>query len=576
MKKLILSLAFACLSAVSAMAVKAWPHPIAHVQSNGDTIYVRINGDEHFHWYTDMQGNILKKEGQDFVKLDVDPQTYIAQHTAIANTRAGIEKAANLFPHTGKPRVAVILANFADKKFMLPNPRKSFEQYLNSTADHPEEYGNGEGRNYSSVKQYFMTMSNGKFEPQFDIYGPITLPGKSGDYGGQAEDGHDERTLATKLVQDACTAMGDSLPFAQYDQDNDGNADLVYIIYAGYGQNMSDDATLVWPKRFSGFSSPKFGGKGINQCGISNELIGNTKFPSEPYYRISGIGLFCHEFSHCLGLPDLYPTSTPAQGSDNQGMEDWSLMDNGEYVYNGYCPTAYTAWEREQMGWETIPQITEGKQYKLTSETGQRAVKVVNPSDANEYFILECFEDKGWNQRIATYNDGSVKYNPTTRGLMIYHVKYDASKFSLGNNTVNNTKGKPGMTIIPADGALLTSYKIDKGITPLEYAKSLNGDIFRSDDTVNDSTFTQTMNLPNAAWWTTAEATPIYNINYKDGAVYFDFLNKVATTGIGRITNEPDRIHSDRIYTLDGRYVGTDIHALPHGIYIRGGKKYVK
>ena len=65
-----------------------------------------------------------------------------------------------------------------------------------------------------------------------------------------------------------------------------------------------------------------------------------------------------------MGLPDFYPTVNPQwttdnkkrdfDAYDNQDMEDWDVMDNGIYMYDGYSPTAYTAWEREKMGWITI------------------------------------------------------------------------------------------------------------------------------------------------------------------------------------------------------------------------------
>ncbi len=592
MKKILLSLCLALFALSSLHASKAWPYPITVIQSNGTPITVYLRGDANFHWYTDMQGRILERNGNDFTVLDVDPATFLAeansQVQAQAKSYEPVAMSASNFPHTGTPRAVVILAQYPDWKFTVANPRASFDQYLNRTDGHPVNLGTYENLNYGSVKQYFMAQSDSAFAPQFDIYGPVTLPNNLAYYGGTNDYGSDEKY--TQLLIDACKAMDDSLDFTPYDQDGDGNIDLVYVIYAGYGQSNGAPANTMWPKSFGGFTSTKFDGKGVNRGGISNELNGNqgafgyqftptdsTKNFATAVKQINGIGLFCHEFSHCLGLPDFYPAHT--QGVyDNQGMEDWSLMDDGEYVSYGNCPTGYTVWEREAFGWDTIKPITAAGQYKLTNAKGQRAVKVVNPTNSNEYYVLELFEDKGWNQRVARYvsSKENINYNPTTSGLLLYHVNYDATAFSLASNSVNDVVGKSRMTVIPADGLLQSSYRIGNGVTPYEFAQQLNGDVYRVDSSVNYPTFTQTGGLPNAAWWTASDATPIYNINYLSGAVYFDYLTEVATTGIAHTESQAAAAGSDKIYTLDGRMVGTDVNALPRGIYIRGGKKFVK
>ncbi|MGI6242741.1 MAG: M6 family metalloprotease domain-containing protein [Prevotella sp.] len=570
MKKILLTLGFVLLSVCTMQAHKAWPYPMTFVQSNGDTIVVRLHGDDYFSWYTDMEGNILERHGNDFTKIDVDKETFFAQAQQTLNAkgihREPIAPSHSLFPHEGSPKVVVILAQYKDLPFSVKDPRASFDQYLNATEGQPEDLGTYEHMNYGSVKQYFMAQSNGKFSPQFDIYGPVTLPQNMAYYGGTDPNGGGEKY--NELLLDACKAMDNSLDFSKYDQDGDGNIDLVYIIYAGYGQSSGASAETMWPKRFSNSTllNARFDGKGISQGGISNELIGNESAPKEK--RINGIGLFCHEFSHCLGLPDFYPTAWTTTPHDNLGMEDWDLMDNGEYISNGYCPVSYTAWEREAMGWDHIPAITEAKQYQLDGKVsgGTNAVKIVNPNNSNEYFVLQHFEDKGWNQRIARTKD----YNPETSGLLIYHVDYDANKFSLSSNGVNNEVSHPRMTVIPADGKLVSSYNIQE-LTLAEYQQQVNGDLFRATDTNVDSTFVQSNGLPNAKWWTDANDTPLYNIRYMDGSVSFDFLKNL--TGIRDV---PTIVDNKRIYTIDGRFVGTSVSSLPHGVYIRGGKKFVK
>lgn len=592
MKKTLLTLLIGLFSLSTLHAGKAWPYPITVIQSNGTPITVFLHGDENFHWYTDQQGNILERTGNDFKAITVDKETFFAQ-TKVAQLTRGtmlepIAPTPSNFPHTGSPRAVVILAQYTDRKFTTPNPRASFDQYLNAASGHPVDLGTGENLNYGSVKQYFMEQSDSTYSPQFDVYGPITLPQNMAYYGGTSDGGDDEKYI--QLLTDACNAVKDSVDFTQYDQDQDGKIDLVYIVYAGYGQSNGGPNETMWAKSFYGFSSPTFDGKGINRGGISNELNGfegafgynltpqdTTKTFSNAVKYINGVGLFIHEFSHCLGLPDFYGAHLDASKIyDNQGMEGWSVMDAGTYISMGYCPRNYTAWEREALGWEIIPTISASKQYSLIDEKGKRAVKVLNPINPNEYFVLELFEDKGWDQRFARLQNSQVNYNPSTKGLLLYHVDYDATAFSLSYNRVNDVVGHPRMAVVPADGILKSSYWIDNGITSLQYYQQLNGDLFRVDGDINSPLFTQADGLPVAAWWTAADPTPIRNINYYWGAVYFDFLDSVATTSIDKTIRGVESSEDSKIYTLDGRFVGTSTDALPHGIYIRNGRKFVR
>ncbi len=559
MRKLLLSLALLLAQLTVSYAAKAWPYPMTFTQSDGTQITVRLHGDEDFHWYTDMQGNILQRTGNDFKILNVDPATFVAQgqakRKAAAKRREPVGQSRYYFPHTGSPKAVVILAQYSDKPFLLPDPKASFDQYLNKETGPQENLGNDEHRNYGSVKQYFQDMSYGTYSPQFDVYGPVTLPHPLEYYGGTDEYGSDE--IYQQLLTDAVTAADGQVDYSQYDSNNDGYVDLVYVIYSGFGQSSGGDNNTIWPKSFNASTSITFDGMRIARAGVSNELI----HPDVPT-RINGIGLFVHEFSHCLGLPDLYTVNAP----DNNGMEDWSVMDNGEYGANGYYPTAYTAWEREAMGWENIPAISEEGQYSLTDEQNKRAVKVVNPNDSKDYFVLEHFANQGWNRYIGR----SGSFAPTLEGMLIYHVHYNGSTVNVGDRPNSNTS-HPRMTVVPADGQLISSYRIDSNdegsVSTLAYKQSIAGDIFS-----DGASFKQSSGLPHAAWWSTTADQPVYKISYANNAVTFDFLKEI-DTAINSIQVDTDK--DQHVYTIDGRYLGTSTQGLPHGIYIVGGKKRV-
>ncbi len=616
MKKTVLIL-ITLLCHLASHASKGWPYPITVSQPDGTQLTVRINGDADFNWVSTLDGVVLKQEGNGYFVANIDTNGMLSSSGTLAhdadkrssaeqslckkqdvkafltvNTRPerlaatrgfGGKGSTSFFPHTGSPRAIVLLVQFANRPFKV-QPRKAFNQYLNSMADKHQDFGNAENRNTGSVKRYFSDMSGGKFKPQFDLYGPITMPKNAAYYG----EGSSSMERYRELVSEACTMMDDSLDFSKYDADKDGNVDLVYIIYAGYGESVSSIDSTLWPKAFVCGTDIKKDGKYVRLAGISNELNGHpdVHYSSTSGLLINGVGLFCHEFSHCMGLPDFYPTVSPqwttANGKqdfdayDNQGMEEWDVMDNGIYLYNGYSPTAYTAWEREKMGWLTIETLTrEGKVELKSIDQGGKAYRIKNDKNTsgNEYYIVENIQAKGWNYKLPA------------SGMMVSHVEYVPWAFSVfhgGDNSVNNIKKHPRMTIVPADGYLPSSYRKVSDNSNLtapymkkkQYDEQLAGDLYPGKSNVNRLTDAQ--NMVNYAPWTGGMLNkPIYNIALKNGIVTFDFLKDQTSTSIEQPESTTENSNEEKIYTIDGRYVGTNLNALPKGVYIKGKKKVV-
>ena len=616
MKKTVLIL-ITLLCHLASHASKGWPYPITVSQPDGTQLTVRINGDADFNWVSTLDGVVLKQVGNGYYVANIDTNGMLSSSGTLAhdadkrssaeqslckkqdvkafltvNTRPerlaatrgfGGKGSTSFFPHTGSPRAIVLLVQFANRPFKV-QPRKAFNQYLNSMADKHQDFGNAEDRNTGSVKRYFSDMSGGKFKPQFDLYGPITMPKNVAYYG----EGSSSMERYRELVSEACTMMDDSLDFSKYDADKDGNVDLVYIIYAGYGESVSGIESTLWPKAFVCGTDIKKDGKYVRLAGISNELNGRPdgNYNSKSGLLINGVGLFCHEFSHCMGLPDFYPTVSPqwttANGKkdfdayDNQGMEDWDVMDNGIYMDNGYSPTAYTAWEREKMGWLTIETLTkEGKVELKNIDQGGKAYRIKNDknTNGNEYYIVENIQANGWNKKLPA------------SGMMVSHVEYEPRAFSVfhgGNNSVNNIKKHPRMTIVPADGYLPSSYRKVPNNSNLtapymkkkQYDEQLAGDLYPGKSNVNRLTDAQ--NMVNYAPWTGGMLNkPIYNIALKNGIVTFDFLKDQTSTGIEQPESATENSNEEKIYTIDGRYVGTNLNALPKGVYIKGKKKVV-
>ena len=590
------------LCSLTTWAAKAESIPVQVRQTDGSVITVILRGDEHINWYTTLDG-VLLVQGTDnnyyIGKVEKSGNLIATQqlaHEALTRSQAErnliakqdkekffayVNKVAEesenaynnspltrgpivdtgyggvpYFPHTGSPKALVILAEFQDTTFTIQDTKKVFTNYLMNEG-HFSDTRYGQNQNYKGVRGYFKDCSYGQFTPVFDVVGPIKLPKKHAIYGA----GNDRMDL---LLADACAAVDDLVDFAKYDANNDGIVDLVYIIYAGHSANYHDNkVSNIWPKSGTVTISDTFDGKSIRRYGVSNELNGSDK-TSKNNKKINGIGLFCHEFSHTLGLPDIYAYRTPAEDQDDQGMEYWDIMDGGTGVRGGRVPASYLAWEREVMGWMKIDELKNDSSIKnlKSIDNGGKAYKIVNPNDSNEYIVLQSMQKGAWNQG---WGDGTYG-----KGLLAYRVSYPFNKVNVFDYP-NNEKGKPRVIPIPADGKILAG---KNATSYLEYVNQHNGDLYP----YNRIDYISGFKMFDGS----ILAKSIINIKENDGGnsnnnyVSFEFKNRLVPTGIQSLSIIERSTSDNRIYTLDGRYVGTDASILPHGIYIQNNKKFVK
>ena len=591
------------LCSLTTWAAKAESIPVQVRQADGSVITVILRGDEHINWYTTLDG-VLLVQGADnnyyIGKVEKSGNLIATQqlaHEALTRSQAECnliakqdkekffayvnkiaeesENAYNnspltrgpiidsgyggvpYFPHTGSPKALVILAEFQDTTFTIQDTKEIFTNYLTNEG-HFSDTRYGQNQNYKGVLGYFKDCSYGKFTPEFNVVGPVKLP-KEQTYYGEGDDNIEA------LMEDACSAIDNIVNFADYDANNDGMVDLVYVIYAGYSANYSGNKeTDIWPKSSIVNISNTYDGKSIHRYGVSNELAGDEN-KTKGKEKINGIGLFCHEFSHTLGLPDIYAYRTPAENQDNQGMEFWDIMDGGTEVRNGRVPASYLAWEREVMGWMKIDELKDSCNIKnlKSIDNGGKAYKIVNPNASNEYIVLQSIQKGPWYQgwRDGTYG----------KGLLAYRVSYPFNKVNVFDFP-NNEKGKPRVIPIPADGKILAAANAGGSIT--KFTQQLNGDLYP----YNRIDYISGFKMFDGS----ILAKSIINIKENDGGnsnnnyVSFEFKNRIVTTGIQSPSIIERSISDNRIYTLDGRYVGTDASILPHGIYIQNNKKFVK
>ena len=470
------------------------------------------------------------------------------------------------FPHTGSPKALVILVEFQDVKFKTSDPVATFTHYLKGAdGEEAPEANNAyvtKGMvNYGSVSQYFKDMSQGQFKPQFDIVGPVTVSKNSAYYGGNT--GRTDANFA-KMIAEACKGVSDKVNFADYDLNNDGYVDLVYVIYAGYSESINGNSSdCLWPKSgTNAFYEPgtnnllKLNGKRICRYGINNELNGTPKNWIEGKPLLNGIGLFCHEFSHTMGLPDLYPTVETSR-VDNQNPEYWDLMDGGEYTYSGYFPTPYSPWEMEVMGWTTPVELgDEAKQVNLNSYASDRTTYKINGKN-DEYLLIQNIQTDGWWRGIT---------KAFNTGMLVWRIDYPYTTVSL-DNRLNNEIGKPNVMIVPADGYVISAYNVtDDDESKAKYKASLKADPFPGANNVPE--------LLSVKLNKSTLKKPFYNIKETNGVITFDYLKDYAT-GIDQTLADKDTEKNQSIFSLDGRYLGNDASKLTKGIYIIGKKKVV-
>ncbi|MBR6885705.1 MAG: M6 family metalloprotease domain-containing protein [Prevotella sp.] len=433
MKKTLI-LAMLMLCCVAAKAIPAYPSKKTVTLSDGTTVTLMLRGDEHYSFYTDEDGRAYRMDATgNYVRVDLEQVQKIwgerlqkANQARINRSRArrvGTPSGAL----TGKKRGLVILVEFQDIKFSVEDPVAVFKDFFNKE-------GYSDFGMKGSVRDFFKAQSYGKLEIDFDIVGPYVMSQKESYYGKPTEDSND--TNPYEMVSEVVKRAEAEVNYPDYDWDGDGEVDQVFVIFAGHGQNYTGaDPNLIWPHesalRYHG-GSLKLDGVTVDTYACSSELYGTQG------ETLMGIGTACHEFSHCLGLPDFYDTN----GQVNYGMGSWDVMDSGSYngEGRGCIPAGYTSYERMFAGWITpieLKDMTRIEGMKPIAESPEAYI-LYNENNKNEYYLLENRQKVGFDQALYGH------------GLLVLHVDYDEEVWA--SNRVNAAASRQRLTIIPADG----------------------------------------------------------------------------------------------------------------------------
>ena len=451
------------------------------------------------------------------------------------------------FPTQGEMHGVVLLVAFKDVPFGLPDDSLRTLLQARYDGDHYSElleYHGFSGIDNDSMhlrveipgsaRDYFRDQSMGQFTPRFDVVGPVTLDSVRAYYGANTKSGNDKNARA--MVVEACRKAHEQelVDYAQYDADDNGVVDFVYVVYAGSDEAQTAIEECVWAHSSS--MSLSVGGMKMGRYACSGELF--IDLPG----LTAGIGTFVHEFSHILGLPDYYNTVDGA--STKLSMDVWSVMDYGMYNRGGFVPCAYTAFERHSLGW--LPMTTleapatmsigtteeEGTGYRIFVSDDSTAM-----ADTSSFYLVETIRKEGWNRYAYA------------EGLLISQVTYKASAWQ--NNKVN-TEDAYRHYVVPANN----HWSIVNGYNP---TKHLYG--------TSNHEFTLTSVPASITQAGAAMNKPLTDINFDAGTgrTTFHFRG-----GSGVKMHPADKGQRAAAYDLLGR----PVQGAAEGVVIRNGRKF--
>ena len=487
---------------------------------DGTEVKAQLVGDEFLHYYVSEDGTKYVQDEATGLYRKMTDEVTAQRRAAVRRAQAqGRQKrmlrkaqASNVFQGTKKG--LIILVQFTDSKFKSGHDLALYKRIAND-----ENYS---GNNFrGSIKDYFKAQSHGLFELDFDVAGICQLQHTYAYYG---KNSNDNDVRAGQMVAEACLwAHEHGTDFSKYDWDGDGEVDQVFVLYAGHGEASYDkDPDTIWPHMH--YLSASDYGKSLSLDGVtvdtyacSSELNGDG--------NLDGIGTFCHEFSHCMGFPDLYDTSYAGWF----GMGDFDLMCSGSYNGDSKCPAGYSAYEKAECGWLTLKDMTNIEQE--TSIVGVQPMSadgdayiIKNKGHEDEYYILENRQKTGWDS-----------YLPAS-GLMITHVDYDAD---IWDWNMPNTSGK---------------YEDANGNTKTNDHQRLT--IFRAGKSTaeyGDASDLYPYGSNNSLTKTSSPAATLHNTN-SDGSNYMHIdINNIAVKS-GKAS-----------FTLSNRNAGTDTPVIPSG-----------
>ena len=458
-----------CITSLAAHAIPAYPGTIEVRQPNGTMLTITLQGDEHGYLALTTDGVPVVQNAKtgafEYARLtpqgitasgieatnaahrNAEAQAYVARmdidaikHHVVEHRAARLRDKRNTgsnpylvndFPTTGSQRSLVILVEFSGTEFTsIDDPHTYYNEMLNL-----EGFTHANGA-HGSARDFYHAGSFGKFDPQFDVIGPVQLPHPLGYYGGDSSQLLD--TLAYQMVIDACQLADPLVDFSLYDLNNDGMVDNIYFFYAGFGQADSGQSQAIWPHAGKlnedwHQAMPQHDGVYINRYATSNEI----RYGTGPLFKPVGIGTFVHEFAHVLGLVDHYDTGY----GGGFHPDIWDVMAAGSYNDNQNTPPTFSAFERAELGWLEYTEITPTTQGMLPLHdllNTNTAYRIMVPgTDDREYFVFENRQLHDWDRTLPGH------------GMLVWHIDKDLELWH--TNKANADASHQRIDIVEAD-----------------------------------------------------------------------------------------------------------------------------
>lgn len=451
----------------------------------------------------------------------------------------------------GTPTIPVIMMAFSDLDFLPANDKTKIDRFLNEEGYDDEEYAVG------SVADYFNQSSNGHFKPRFEVVAKVTLPNGYKYYGGKSGSATDARR--SEAIREAVKlAEAQGVDFSKYS--TGGHSPLISVLHAGPGEQEdfgNDYQDYFWAH----FSQTSITGSTatFDSYLLTNETM--RDFDSADNLTaeyMTGIGTFCHELGHALGLPDMYDVNGKTDG-EGHTPGYWDVMDY-QFMYNGFRPMEYSAYERSMMGWinvKTISKSAGSGMFNLAplgkAQAGEDEVyRIVSPSNNSEYFL---FENR---QKSTFYMD-----NMLGSGMLVWHIDYDSNLWQ--GNRVNIDASRQRVCVVPADGAWQSNADLNKrDAANVRY--TFTGDLFPGYAKVT----TFNANLCNFVTGGFEGSVNDIQVLPENNHVTFNYADPTLITGVEVFSGQDNA----PIYDLQGRRVNEN--HVPAGMYIQGGRVVIR
>ena len=418
---IVLLMAFAA-SVFAAPARRGW---VTRTLADGTAVEVQQVGDEHYHFMVTRDGKMVAESDEGLTISDEPvptPSQIAVRRTQRAPQAVGVKNLA--------PRGLVVLAAFKDVPYQVTNDSVGMWEMMNKSG---YDYEGATG----SARDYFIAQSDSAYMPEFDVVGPVTLPNNRAYYGANTSSKQGTDCNPGQMVVDACRLVDNVVDFTQYDNDEDGRVDFVYVIYADMGENDGGPAESIWAHNHTVYSKQCFlDGKRLANYACSGELDGQTS-------RRNGIGVICHEFGHVMGLPDYYDTTYGYNYDNWRTPNYWSVMDQGCYNNGAKTPPNYAIFDKYFFGWATPKLLKKDAQHYVRMGTGYHdayqitgGTELLPYTTTNTVYYIENRQQTGWDEYLPGH------------GMIVWQVKYNGSAWT--GNCPNNTANDPRYTVISA------------------------------------------------------------------------------------------------------------------------------